>query len=716
HAAGVIIASKPLTEIAPLARNDEAIVVQYTKENIEAVGLLKFDFLGLRTMTVLRDTADMVRANHGVEIDYDRIGISDPKIYEMISRGDTSGVFQLESPGMTAFFKELKPKNLEDIIAGVSLYRPGPMDQIPRFVRGKNGSSAIHYDHPMLESILDVTYGCIVYQEQVMRIVRDLAGFSMGQADIVRRAMAKKKPEELAKYEAMFLRGGIDEKGRQVAGAIARGVDEKTASKIFAEVMAFAGYAFNKPHAAAYAVLAYQTAWLKYYYPLEFLAALLNSFLGDLAHASQYVHTAKKMGIEILAPDINRSLPRFSTSDSKILFALAAVKNVGKAVDYLVEERNENGPFTSFGDFLRRAYACGLRIKAVQSLILSSACDCLGLDRAEMMAVAENYFKQIANASRQTVKNQVSLFDISNSDSDREQLEDEPSIPEGISPYSRKKKLDSEKEYIGIYVTGHPLDDYRRQFDSGNFILSAALDKSRVNADLQSDDETDLGISYGAELHDGAQIRMAGLLLKKRSRSTRNDRLMAILEMEDIDGSFEVIVFPQILDREHEKLQESQVLMIEGRLSIRDDFPSSLLADRIEIMPTDAEHFAKAEGDEGFRRDRDRSSKLEMQDAVTQALDSFGEKRPQNFDYSQELYGRLLVIDVEALRPELLQRLEQFLSKLNPGHDFISLYQRSRDVLHSTRPITLSAELLESLTRFLPAEHLTILGYSRQGD
>lgn len=639
HAAGVIISSKDLTEIAPLARNDEAVVVQYTKENIERVGLLKFDFLGLRTMTVLRDTRDMVWKNRGISIDFERISLEEKEVYEMVASGETMGVFQLESPGMTAFIRELKPEKLEEIIAGVSLYRPGPMEQIPRYVKGKHHPETIHYDHPLLESILEVTYGCIVYQEQVMQIVRDLAGFSLGQADIVRRAMAKKKPAELARYEKLFLFGGEDEEGRRVPGALANGVDEATARKIFAEVMAFAGYAFNKPHAAAYALIAYQTAWLKYHYPVEYMASLLNSFLGNLTQAASYVRAAEEMGIEVLPPDINLSRGRFSTHEGKIVFALGAVKNVGAAIEALVEERDKGGPFRSFSDFLRRAYAAGLRAKAVESLIQSSALDRFPYERGQMQAAAKIYFKEFAGEKKGTeLKDQISLFHLENQDEEKSfELRFKEEIPL-TPPDSLAQKLADEKAVLGIYVSGHPLDPYRRQIESRPLYPSSSFWPSAEESDRELMNSSDDNLSVrdaevsldrqlvekwneargkklavsrlrGEKPRDGMSVTMAGIVDQRRNRSTRNNKLMSILEMEDFDGRYEALLFPQVLERYSEFVREGSVLLLSGRLSVREDFPPALAVDQLRVLKKDEElsdaEKAALEKGELFQRTRD---------------------------------------------------------------------------------------------------------------
>lgn len=447
HAAGVVIAGQPLTDLAPLSRNDDAIVVQFAKSNIELVGLLKFDFLGLRTLTVLRDTIDMVRNNHGITLEIDLIPLDDTNVYHMIGEGRTDAVFQLESAGMTSFMKELQPENLEDIIAGISLYRPGPMDQIPRYVAAKHDPSLIRYDHPLLEPILNVTYGCIVYQEQVMQIVRDLAGFSLAQSDNVRRAMSKKKPAELARYKNLFLHGGSDEKGNAVTGAIARGVSLDIAEKIFEDVMAFAGYAFNKSHAAAYALVAYHTAWLKFHYPVEFMAAMLNSYLGSLSQAAQYVRASRKMGIDVLPPDINRSETRFSTENGAIRFALAAVKNVGEsAIRQLITDRQEHGLYSGYGDLLRRLSTYDISRKMIESLIRASALDCFAVPRSQMIAVLEPFTNQLVSARRQRMEGQLSLFEMGGESQSMEAEPDYPDIPE----FDQNERLAMEKEMLGL--------------------------------------------------------------------------------------------------------------------------------------------------------------------------------------------------------------------------------------------------------------------------
>jgi len=577
HAAGVVISSGPLTDVAPLSKNDESIVVQFAKNNVEAIGLLKFDFLGLRTLTVMRDTAETVLENLGTVIDFDRIPMDEPAVYDMIGRGDTEGVFQLESAGMTNFMTELAPSSLEDIIAGISLYRPGPMDQIPRYVKARHDRSLIHYDHPLLEPILSVTYGCMVYQEQAMQIVRDLAGFSMGQSDNIRRAMSKKKPDIIEKYRKMFVYGGIDELGRTVDGAVARGVSLDTANKIFDDVTMFAGYAFNKSHAAAYAVVGYFTAFLKYHYPTEFMAAMLNSYRGNLTQAAWYVSCCKKMGLKVLAPDINKSQAKFTTEgEGCIRIGLSAVKNVGEgAISQLVAERTENGAFATFGDFLRRMFTFDMNRKMIESLILASALDSFNISRSQLIAATDPFFAQLASSKRNLMEGQLSLFGLS--DETEDSTLSEPSYPV-MDEFTVSEKLTREKEVLGLYVSGHPLEEYKKSIaystntDSSAFV-SASGEEDAVAERILSDNDL---------------VTMAGLLLTRSTKTTKKQEMMAFLLMEDLLGSYEVIVFPKVFQTYAHLLQENRVLLIRGRVSIREDEPPKLIAESFSELSRNA--------------------------------------------------------------------------------------------------------------------------------
>ena len=577
HAAGVVISNGPLTDIAPLSKNDDSVVVQFDKNNVEAIGLLKFDFLGLRTLTVMRDTAAMVLQNHGIKIDYDHIPMDEHNVYEMIGRGDTEGVFQLESAGMTNFMTELAPATLEDIIAGISLYRPGPMDQIPRYVKARHDPKLIHYDHPLLEPILNVTYGCMVYQEQVMQIVRDLAGFSMGQSDNVRRAMSKKKPAIMEKYRQMFVHGGIDELGRTVDGALRHGVPERTAEKIFDDVAQFAGYAFNKSHAAAYAMIGYFTAYLKYHYPTEFMAAILNSFRGNLSQAAWYIGCCKKMGIHVLAPDINMSQGKFTTEgESCIRIGLSAVKNVGEAaISLLVDEREKFGPFTSFGDFLRRMFKYDMNRKMIESLVLASALDAFSIPRSQLLAVVDPFYAQLASSKRNMMEGQISLFGMTSGEEDI--TLSEPMYP-GTDEFSVSEKLSKEKEVLGLYVSGHPLEEYKSSIAYSTNTDSSAFVSASGEEEVISE----------RVLIDQDQVTMAGLLLSRTTKTTKKQELMAFLQMEDLLGGYEVIVFPKVFQMYSQLLQENRVLLIRGRVQIREDEQPKLIAESFSELSKNA--------------------------------------------------------------------------------------------------------------------------------
>ncbi len=587
HAAAVVIASDPLTQTVPLSRNDESIVVQYDKNNVERIGLLKIDFLGLRTLTVMRDSAEMILDNHGISIDYDRLPMDDAEVFRMIGEGRTEAMFQLESPGMTSFLQELRPTSLEDIIAGISMYRPGPMEQIPRYVAARHDSAAIRYDHPLLEPILDVTYGCVVYQEQVMRIVRDLAGFSMSQSDNVRRAMAKKKPDEMAKYRSLFLHGGQDEQGNRVAGAIARGVPGPVADKIFNDVMAFAGYAFNKSHAAAYAVIAYTTGWLKVHYPVEFMAAMLNSYIGSGSkQAAHYVRTARRMGIEVLPPDINLSGVKFQTEGGKIRFCLAAVKNVGTGVVAdLIADRQANGPFATYGAFLRRMSAIGMNRKAVESLVKAGACDGFDIERARMVAVIDLCFTQESAMRRTQIEGQMSLFETCDTPEARDLAEMEPVYPD-IKDFSHEMRLALEKEMLGFYLSGHPLDRFEQTIRRRASIDSSALASHPAEEGAEPDAE-DAFAAGRQNLMEGTRVAMAGLILARKNKMTRKNELMCFLQLEDLAGEYEAVIFPRVLRDSDAMLHADAAVLLEGTVGYKSAGRGSLDLEAVGQLTVD---------------------------------------------------------------------------------------------------------------------------------
>lgn len=571
HAAGVIISARDIKEIAPLARNDEAIVVQFDKDTIEDVGLLKFDFLGLRTMTVLREAAELIWQNHGVKVDYETMRFDDPEVYRLLGEGKTGSVFQLESSGMTSFIRDVQPQNLEDIIAIISMYRPGPMEQIPRYVEAGRRPASISYAHPLLEDILKTTKGCIIYQEQVMRIVRDLAGFSMAQADNVRRAMAKKKPELMARYEELFVSGGEDLDGELIPGAIARGVPESIARAIYQDLLAFAGYAFNKAHATGYAILAYQTAWLKTHYPAEFMAAMLNAYSGNLNKVAAMIRQAREMGVAIQPPSVNESRERFTTSGSrKICFALGAIKNVGQnAMRQLVAEREAHGEFLDFADFIARVEPLDISKKAVESLIMASALDGFGIPRNRLLAVYEQALKEARERRQSSYEGQLTLFELGGEErSDKLEIHF-PELPE-LSSY---EALSQEREMMGIFLSGHPLDDYLPAME-------------RLATDSISElylEQEALGEGRGAREE---RLHLLVLVTSSRVLNTRKGELMAFVQVEDLTGSCEMIVFPSIYLEHRTLMQSGQILYIEARTSFREDEDPKLILELAQDLET----------------------------------------------------------------------------------------------------------------------------------
>ena len=563
HAAGIIISGKDITDIAPLAVNDDTVAVQFAKADVESIGLLKFDFLGLRTLTVLQDCVELVKSNYGKTIDLDRIPLDDPEIFKMIGRGETVGIFQLESRGMTSFMKQLEPGSLEDIIAGISLYRPGPMDQIPKYVDCKKNPSHITYDHPLLEPILNVTYGCAIYQEQVMQIVRDLAGFSMGQSDNIRRAMSKKKKSIMENYRNLFMYGGTDDKGRHVDGCIKRGVPENIAAKIFDDVAGFAGYAFNKSHAACYAVVGYWTAYFKCYYPTEFMAATLNSFRNDLGKASYYISCCSAMGIEVLPPDINKSRERFTTEgDRRIRIGLSVIKNVGEgAVLDILSDRDKNGEYKSFEDFVVRAAKIGVKKPVAESLILASCMDSFGLTRAQMTACVQTELEKLAHEESRNIEGQLSLFDFGDS-ADTGASIFIPDIPE----YSDAQKLGYEKEMVGIYLSGNPLASYTKLMSEvATFDMSEASDI--------------LALSGSDALDDNKQVAMCGMVTDKKTGYTKKKTMMSTIGCEDLSGAFEVLLFGKKFDEYNRVVEKNKPYIFIGRRQMREGGELSLFVD-----------------------------------------------------------------------------------------------------------------------------------------
>lgn len=562
HAAGVVITKDPVDTYVPLYMSDGTISTQYTMTVLEELGLLKMDFLGLRTLTVISDTIKMVKQNKGIEVVIDK-EMNDPKVFEQWQKGYTVGVFQFESSGMTSFMKELKPDNLEDIIAGVSLYRPGPMDQIPRYIKNKLNPGHVEYTHQALAPILKVTYGCMVYQEQVMQIVRDLAGYSLGRADLVRRAMGKKKLDVMAKERANFIYGQKDEEGNVIiSGCIANGIDEVSANKIFDEMAEFAKYAFNKSHAAAYSVVSYQTAYLKTYYPAEFMAATLNSYLGNLDRTPIYIDECKRMNIEILNPSINKSYSKFTVDNEKIRFGLGNVKNVGvAAVDAIVKQREEKGEYKGFIDFCERVQQENVNKKCIESLIKAGAFDEFGDNRSTLLASFEDIIDAINDDNRKNIKGQVNLFDMGGAETPKYDLLVK-------QEFSKKDILVMEKEMMGIYISGHPLDSIKDKIAQISNI--SAIDIMRYKEEQKT-----------SNLKDGMRVKYVGIVSNMKILFTKKNTQMAFATIEDLYGTCEVVIFENCLRDNRNILVENNPIIIEGRLSIRDEENISIVAEKI---------------------------------------------------------------------------------------------------------------------------------------
>ena len=562
HAAGVVISRTSVDEYVPLSRAaDGTITTQFTMTTLEELGLLKMDFLGLRTLTVISNAVRQVEKNHGIHLDMDHIDYNDKQVLDSIGTGKTEGIFQLESSGMKAFMKELRPENLEDIIAGISLYRPGPMDFIPKYLKGKNDRNAITYDCPQLEHILGPTYGCIVYQEQVMQIVRDLAGYTMGRSDLVRRAMSKKKASVMEKERQNFVYGNPEE---GVAGCIANGIDEKTANTIYDEMIDFAKYAFNKSHAACYAVVAYQTAYLKYYYPLEFMAALMTSVMDNAGKTAEYILTCRQMGISILPPDINEGESGFSVSGNAIRYGLSAIKSVGTSVvDSIVAERQQNGLFTSLEDFVERMTNKEANKKTMENFIKSGALDSLPGNRRQKMMVMPELLEQKNKEKKTSMAGQMSLFDFADEETKDDFRITMPNVPE----YPKEELLAFEKETLGIYVSGHPMDAYESMWRKN---ITA------TTADFLVDEETDRAV-----VTDGEMVTVGGMVAGKTVKTTRTGQMMAFVTLEDMLGSVEVLVFPKIYESRREIFSQDEKLFIQGRVSLGDEPVGKLVCERV---------------------------------------------------------------------------------------------------------------------------------------
>ncbi len=567
HAAGVVISKEPIDEYVPLYMSDKGVSTQFTMTTIEELGLLKMDFLGLRNLTVIRDALEMIEKNYGRTIDFSKMSYDDPKVYEMIAAGNTYGVFQLESQGMTQFMKNLKPTCFEDIVAGISLYRPGPMDSIPKYIENKKNPKGIKYVDPALAPILDVTYGCLVYQEQVMQIVRDLGGYSYGRSDLVRRAMSKKKMSVMLEEKEYFIHGKVDGAGNvEIKGCVGNGISESAAEAIFNDMVSFAEYAFNKSHAAAYAVIAYETGYLKAYYPVEFMAALMTSVMGEAGQVAKYIRNCNEMGIEVLPPSINESQKKFSVADGKIRFGLWGVKNVGEsAIDAIIKAREEKGYPRTLAQFISNLEISQVNKKAVESLIKAGATDCLEGSRAAHFAAYEGLMESAQNMSRKNLEGQISLFQIAGAEMQTGALD--ARLPD-VAEFSKDIKLSMEKEMLGIYLTDHPLNEYRDQLEQ-----LASVTSEQIN---RVDDE-----GVDSKLEDGMMVTLAGMVTAKRTLITKSSKMMAFLALEDLYGVTEVVVFPNVYEKCSNITDVDQVIAVRGRLNFKEDEAPKILAEQI---------------------------------------------------------------------------------------------------------------------------------------
>lgn len=569
HAAGVVICAKPIADNVPLQRSGDDVTTQFDMKEVEQLGMLKMDFLGLRTLTDISKAMQYIKEDFGVELDFHKLGYEDDEVYKLIGEGETDAVFQLESPGMKRFMRDLRPSTFEDIIAGISMYRPGPMDSIPTYVKYKHNPETIRYKHPSLEPLLKATYGVMIYQEQVMQICQKIGGFSLGQSDIVRRAMGKKNVEEMARQKEIFINGGVSEKGDPIPGAIKNGVSKEIATEVFDEMAGFAKYAFNKSHAAAYAVLAYQTAYLKRYYPVEFFCSILNNRIDKIEELSKYLTYLKSKNIEVYPPDVNKSNAYFKCENGGIRFGLVGLKNVGlNVIQLIVEERTANGEFTSFEDFIRRTSALGINKRLVESLILSGSFDSFNINRRTLMEVHSEFMDRVAAANKKKNEMQISFFGTILSEEEGLKLE-YPDHPE----YSSKEKLTLEKTVLGIYLSGHPLSDYADQFAKFSFNTNA----------LSFFEEDEDGNRTYTEIKEGEQVVMGGIISEFKRMSTKSGTTMAFVKVEDIYGAIEIVVFPKIFDKARTALNAEELVKVSGRIQIKDNV-AQIIADNVEKL------------------------------------------------------------------------------------------------------------------------------------
>ena len=576
HAAGVLISKEEVTKYVPLSRNKDVITTQFNMVELEELGLLKMDFLGLRTLTVIRDAIELIKENHNIKIDFQNCNYDDKEVYKLFANAETLGIFQFESSGMRAFLSELKPSEFENLSAANALYRPGPMGQIPVYIKNKLNTDKVTYLHPKLEPILNVTYGCMVYQEQVMQIARDIGGFTMGRSDSLRRAMGKKKMDVMLKERQNFIYGKRAENGEpEIKGAVKNGVDEKTANEIYDLMVEFAKYAFPKAHSVAYAALAYETAWLKTYYPVEFMAALISSIMGSAGTVSLYIRECKRLGIEILPPDINESMGKFTVENGKIRFGLAAVKNVGvNVIQEIVKAREKKGKFTSFADFCSKVDPLVLNKRQIESLIKCGAFDFLNVRRSQLMAIYERTIDSVLAQKKRNIEGQFSLFDSMKTEVDI--VDELPELPE----YNEKALLSMEKEMVGIYLSGHPLSEYEKILEK-----YATTNSSEISEIMDANE--------GNVLYDGSRVVIGGIIIKKQNKITKNNNMMAFITLEDLYGTVEGIIFPKIYDDCKDILYEDNIVLVEGTIDTSEEESPKLIINKVTELKKEYENDIK---------------------------------------------------------------------------------------------------------------------------
>lgn len=680
HAAGVVISKNPVDEYVPLYKHQDAITTQFTMTTLEELGLLKMDFLGLRTLTVIRDTLDLIEKNRVIKnytekIDFSKMDYDDPKVYEMLSSGNTLGVFQLESAGMRSFMKQLRPDNFEDIVAGISLFRPGPMDSIPAYIKNKSNPKDVTYLHEKLKPIMEVTYGCLVYQEQVMQVVRDLGGYSYGRSDLVRRAMSKKKMDVMEEERQYFIHGKFDEDGNlEIAGCIRNGVEEEIANKIFDDMIDFARYAFNKSHAAAYGVLAYETAYLKTYYPVEFMAALITSVMGNTDKVVEYIRECKALEIDVLPPDINKSFSKFSVEGDHIRFGLAAVKNVGvNIINNIIDERESNGLFVDLVDLVKRLDQKDTNKRVIESLIKCGAFDNISENRASLMAGYESLLESVSMDRKKNVQGQISLFDAfgdNEEDSDFQQIYSLPKRQE----YEERERLNLEKEVLGMYVSGHPLSQFEKELQE-----KMSMDNGKLNS-LKEEEESYLQMNE-------TDVIMGGMIVTKTIKTTKRNEIMAFIELEDLYGAIEIVVFPQLLQKYNVILNEDNIIYVKGTLSIKEGENAKLIAREIKDINDDTDFTAR----------------------------SYNSGRTRNVENIKAENGKKLYLKIDSMSDTDTTNNIVEIAKQYPGNDSIYLYPMDENINGKRKAYKMTGaltcicdEFINNLEKLLPKDNIKI--------